>query len=99
MGDIQQLIEQARSHMTCPVCGRNFEAKEISFKGYLDHTFILQTSCANNHSQVYTTWITSTVPTKFNTAAPLDGDDVIALHQALKSFNGDFKALWGKKGV
>ncbi len=99
MHDIFQLIEQARSSITCPACGRNFEAKEIRFKGSMDHSFVLQTSCVNNHSLIYTTWITSTVPMILRDhSTPLDSDDLITLNKALKHFKGDFNALWGKKG-
>ncbi len=98
MPDIQQLIAQAQAVMTCPVCGRHFEAEEITFKGFMEHTYILQTSCSAEHPAVFTTWVTSYMPTQTQDTSPITNDHVLALHQALQHFNGDFKALWSKKG-
>jgi hypothetical protein len=97
MHNIQQLIEQAQSVMTCPECGRHYEAGEIKFKGFMDHTYILQTTCSNNHAPIFTTWITSYVPTLSDEVAPLQDDHVLALHKALEAFDGNFKALWSKE--
>lgn len=97
MQNIQQLIEQARTLMTCPGCGRHYEANEIKFKGFMDHTYILQTACSNQHATIFTTWITSYVPTLVDDIAPLEQDHVLALHKALQKFDGNFKALWTKE--
>ncbi len=98
MNNIQQLIEQAKAVMTCPTCGRHYTSQEISFKGCLDHTYVLQTMCANAHPAVVTTWVTSfTGATNTHENHPIDSDHVIALHQALQRFDGNFKALWSKE--
>jgi hypothetical protein len=99
MLNIQQLIEQVCSLITCPECGRGFESKEISCKGYMEHTYVLQTKCSNQHATVFTTWITSYVNPETDRLTPIDSDHVLDLHKALKRFNGDFKRLWSKKGT
>lgn len=98
MQNIDQLIEQARALMTCPACGRHYDAKEITFKGLMDHTYILQTTCSNSHATIFTTWITSYAPALTEEIGPLEHDHVLAMHDALKAFDGDFKKLWSKKG-
>lgn len=97
MQHIKQMIEQARAMMTCPGCGRHYEAKEIRFKGFLDHTYILQTSCSNQHATIFTTWITSYAPALVDDRISLETDHVLNLHQALKGFNGDFRSLWSNE--
>lgn len=98
MNDIQQLIEQAKAMMTCPTCGRHYRTEEITFKSYLDQTYVLQATCSNNHPAVNSTWITSCAPaTQSLELSPLDTDHVLALHQALQHFDGNFKALWPKE--
>ena len=95
--DIEQLIEQARAVMTCPTCGRHYASEEISFKALMEHTYILQTTCSNNHSAIFTTWITSYSSAETEATGPIGEDHVLALHSALQHFNGDFKALWPAK--
>lgn len=97
MQHIEQLIEQAQAVMTCPTCGRHYEAKEIVVKGYMEHTYILRTSCSNDHPTVFTTWITSSIPTVSEELTPLDTDHVLQLHQALQGFDGDFRSLWSNE--
>lgn len=97
MNHIERLIEQAKAAMACPACGRHFASNEISCKGFMEHTYILQTRCSNNHPTLYTTWITSYVPTAVNEATPLETDDLVALHQQLQGFDGNFKALWSNE--
>lgn len=102
MDNIQQLIEQAKAVMTCPSCGRHYGQDEIKFKGFMDHTYILQTTCTNQHPTIFTTWITSYAPTTASDLldlTPIETDHVIALHDALKQFDGNFKALWSSKGM
>lgn len=98
MLNIQQLIEQVRAMLTCPECGRSFEANEITCKGFMEHTYVLQTKCSNQHPTVFTTWITSYVDPETQHLGPMESDHVLDLHKALKRFNGDFKSLWSKKG-
>ena len=97
MNDIQQLIEQAKALLVCPSCGRHFAATEIKFKGFMDHTCILQASCSNQHPALFTTWITSYSPTRIEDVTPLDSDHILSLHQALERFDGNCTALWSKK--
>lgn len=94
MNEIEQLIEQARAVMVCPACGRSYEAREISFKGLSGHTYVLMTSCANNHPTVYTTWITSYKATLKPDEGAIVTDDVLRLHQRLQQFDGNFRAVW-----
>lgn len=100
MDQIQQLIEQAKAIMTCPSCGRHYGDDEISVKRFSDHTYIMQATCSREHQAVFSTWITSYAPTPTinQEMATIDTDHVIELHQALKDFDGNFKALWSKKG-
>lgn len=98
MDNIQQLIEQAKSVMTCPTCGRHYNDGEITFKGFMDHTYILQTTCSNQHPTIFTTWITSYAPPKLEQdLSPIDTDHVLALHKALQTFDGDFKKIFKER--
>ncbi len=99
MDNMQQLIEQARALLHCPACGRHFESKEISFKGFMEHAFVLQATCNNQHQTIFTTWITSFSDNIQQEVAPIESDHVLALHEALKQFDGNFQGLWSKKGT
>ena len=91
MPNLAEIIQQIQKDLYCPVCGKNYEIGEIRLKGLFDHTLIVQTICANKH---VTLFMTTFSPSQKK--LPISSNDIIDLHNALETFNGDFQKLWIK---
>ncbi len=89
MPNLAEIIQQIQKDLYCPVCGKNYEIGEIRLKGLFDHTLIVQTICVNNHITLFMT--TFTLSQK---KLPISSNDIIDLHNALETFDGDFQKLW-----
>jgi C4-type Zn-finger protein len=105
MPNLEDIIAEARKSLTCPVCGKKFEAHEIKLRGFLDNAYIIQTMCDNGHPPLMTVFVASagqngtptfvlqsnkTHKTKIST------DEVIDGHLQVEQFDGDFMKLWSK---
>ncbi|MDO8513900.1 MAG: hypothetical protein Q7S37_05350 [bacterium] len=93
MNPIQEIIQQAQRDLYCPTCGRTFSLNEIKLRGLYDHTILLQTACANQHTPVIMIFVASYK--NINNIHVLDTDDILKAHKAFKIFDGDFQAIWG----
>ena len=94
MNSLPEIIAAAQKDLYCPTCGRSFNLNEIHIRGMFDHTVLLQTLCANGHVPVIMIFVAS-VSSK-QKIAPINSDDVIKAHSALKEFDGNFVSLWKK---
>lgn len=95
MGNFNEIIEQIKRQLHCPICGKKYELGEIKLRGSYSHTLVIQTICENGHSTLF---VTNTKNPKeiFKNKKPIIIDEVLDLHHALKKFNGDFEKKWPK---
>ncbi len=93
MPNLYEIIAQIQKDLYCPVCGKNYKIGELRVKGLYDKTLIVQTTCINGHMTFFMTTLSklekNDLPT-FNT------NDLLDLHNALETFDGDFQKLWSK---
>lgn len=59
MNLIDQIIDQARSILYCPVCNTQYDKQRIRFRGFIDNTYIFQAYCNLNHQPVAITYLAS----------------------------------------
>ena len=56
---IDQILNQARNFLVCPVCANHYGASELKFRGFIDNTYIFQAFCAKGHDPVAVTYLAS----------------------------------------
>ncbi len=56
---IDQILQQARNYLFCPVCNSSYMENEIRFRGFIDNTYIFQAFCAKNHAPLAVTYLAS----------------------------------------
>lgn len=56
---IEQIINQARNVLACPVCSMHYDANQIRFRGFIDNTYIFQAFCNKSHEPVAITYLAS----------------------------------------
>lgn len=59
MNLIDQIINQARNILYCPVCNSQYDKQRIRFRGFIDNTYIFQAYCNLNHKPVAITYLAS----------------------------------------
>lgn len=59
MNLIDQILNQARNILYCPVCNNQYEKDRIRFRGFIDNTYIFQAYCNLNHQPVAITYLAS----------------------------------------
>jgi len=59
MDFIDQILNQARSTLVCPVCKSQYENDRLRFRGFIDNTYIFQGFCANGHEPTAVTYLAS----------------------------------------
>jgi len=99
---IQQIINQARNVLACPVCSTHYDANQISFRGFIDNTYIFQAFCNKSHEAVAITYLASLHKMDKPISAyfhPLSGEKIshAAADQAeevLEKFDNLVEELW-----
>ena len=91
-GQLDDMIDQAHAALSCPVCHRNFEREELRLRGILERHGVIQASCNDQHNPIIVIFVADQrVANRTLTHKPLTTTDVLKLHQALKTFDGNFR--------
>lgn len=56
---IDQILQQARNYLFCPVCNSHYQSGEVRFRGFIDNTYIFQAYCAKGHEPLAVTYLAS----------------------------------------
>lgn len=56
---VDQILNQARNILFCPVCNSHYQLNEIRFRGFIDNTYIFQAICNNGHEPMAVTYLAS----------------------------------------
>lgn len=95
MHNFNDILEQIKRQLHCPVCGKKYELGEIKLRGSFARTLVIQTICPGGHSTLFVTDTRNPKEVTEN-KKPIITDEVLDLHIALKKFNGDFEKQWQK---
>lgn len=97
---LDDMLDQAQTALSCPVCHRSFERDELRLRGVFEKHGIIQASCNTAHNPTIVIFIaeerSGTQSSK--PATPLTANDVRALHRALETFDGDFRKYLKRNG-
>ena len=87
------MLDQAQSSLVCPVCHRKFKRDELRLRGLFERHGIIQVTCSENHNPTVVIFIANerTSKTVKQNEKPLTANDVLELHKAIESFDGNFR--------
>ena len=99
---VDQIINQARSVLACPVCNQQYEDEELKFRGFIDNTYIFQAFCAKNHQPMAVTYLASLHRLEKPIGAyfhSLSGERISKeisdkAEKFIESFDGNFREIW-----
>ncbi len=99
----QALIRQIVAHVTCSVCGHHFGKNDIQVIGRRDKVWAMRVNCRECRTQALLLAVVGENGTRpiytdlapdewerFMDAPPININDVIAVHNSLQSYDGDF---------
>ena len=105
-----RMVRELMTTVNCAVCGRRYAADNISILYHQNELWFISVSCGSCHTKgmvaalikeggeaQFVTDLTEAELARFIEGPPISGDDVLELHDFLKSFDGDFASLFGKK--
>lgn len=101
---IDQILDQARGTLICPICQSRYEPERLKFRGFIDNTYIFQGFCANNHEPMVVTYLASLhrlekpIGTYFHTlsGSKITKELVDKAMKEINDFDGNFRKLWGE---
>lgn len=99
---IEQILQQARGYLFCPVCNSKYLENEIRFRGFIDNAYIFQAFCAKGHEPMAVTYLASLHKMENPVSAyfhPLSGNLVTKelaneAQKFFETFDGDFKKIF-----
>ena len=102
----KSLIRQIVAHVTCAVCGHHFGVSDIQVIGRREHIWAMRVNCRECRTQALLLAVVNEQGTQsiytdlspdewkhFKDAAPISANDVIATHEYLESYDGDFSDI------
>jgi len=98
-----QKFRRLMSRMKCTVCGEYFLPRHIQVLGHQDDLWFLSVFCASCHSQGLVAALVrradeEAVATEVPPGEPVTADDLLDMHNFLKTFDGDFQGLFAREG-
>lgn len=99
---IDQILNQARNNLLCPICHSQYDAGKLKFRGFIDNTYIFQGICANSHEPTIITYLASLhrlekpIGTYFHTVSGKKITKELADQAVseISKFEGSFRELW-----
>ena len=102
----QALIRQIAARVKCTVCGHHFGTSDIRVIGHRDQVWAMQINCRECRTQALLLAMvdgrmarpifTDLAPDewlRFKDQPPISVDDVIAMHQHMQTYDGDFSEI------
>ena len=103
----ERLIKQLLSTVRCSECGDHYQADNLKILGHQDDTWFVNACCPACYKRVFVVAIikkdkplqivkelSETEIAKFSQAGAVNSDDLLDLHDFLKTFDGDFITLF-----
>ena len=102
-------VRKLMASTRCAVCGQRYKVSDINVLGHQEDLWFLRVQCSACDTQFLVAAairkekapeiisdLTGVELGKFRNAKPLTGDDVLDMHNFLKSFDGNFVRLFDK---
>jgi hypothetical protein len=104
--NVQALIRQIVARVRCAVCGHHFASSDIRVLGRREHVWAMQVNCRECRTRALLLAVidgksahpiyTDLDPDewqRFKDLPPLSLDEVIAFHQFMQAYDGDFSEI------
>ncbi len=107
---LEELIRNIQAMIKCPHCGSQYTKENIKITGQMGQAILVQLDCYVCNMPVIATIVANyQAGQKIDSAAylesknffqkditeePINSDEILALHDFLKTFNGDFEQLF-----
>ncbi len=104
------LIKRLIATIKCGICGQPYKGKNVRILGHRDDLWFLSVFCPACGSQGLVaavikegqlphliTDLTEAEQAKFRELEPVDADDLLDIHNFLRSFEGDFARLFSEE--
>lgn len=88
---LRQILMEIQSNLRCMHCGKTYRADNIHLRGSFKNMYLFQLICEGHASFATITVIGQQTKIK---AHSIDINDVLAFHQELSTFDGDFKKVF-----
>ncbi len=97
--ELDQMLSQAQQALSCPVCHRSFEHDELRLRGMVAEHAIIQASCSDHHNLTVVIFVAHETEAARSTTRekPLTANDVLELHRAIETFDGNFRKYFNSK--
>ena len=102
----QEMIRQIVAHTPCAVCGSRFSVSDIRVIGRRENIWAMRVNCRECGTQALLLAVinetaaqslyTDLAPDeweRFKNRPPISTDDVIAFHQYMRAYDGDFSEI------
>lgn len=105
MDIMDQILNQAKNYLVCPVCKGGYETGEIHLRGFIDNTYIFQAFCSKGHEPLVVTYLASLhklekpISAYFHllSGKKLSQETLQEAEKQLDTFDGNFKEVFKKK--
>ena len=108
----ENLIKKLMTASKCTVCGEHYRVDDVSVLGHEDNLWFLTVSCSVCQAQYLVAAIIQEESTpeavtdlieaeqgNFDWVEAVTADDVLNMHDFLTDFDGDFRRLFGQRGL
>ncbi len=102
----QALIRQIAAHVTCTVCGHHFATNDIEYIGRRENVWTMRVNCRECRTKALLFAVVNQGTARsiysdlapedwerFKDSSPISADDVIAVHEYIQSYAGDFSDI------
>jgi MinD superfamily P-loop ATPase len=106
----ENLIKKFMTSIKCKTCGQHYEVNDVEILGNQEDLWLLSVSCAVCHTQCLVaavikeervinaiTDLTESELDKFRKMGKLTADEMLDMHNFLKSFDGDFYRIFNSQ--
>lgn len=95
---VDQILNQARNILSCPICNSKYNPNQIRFRGFIDNIYIFQAICQNGHEPTAITYLASLqrlekpISAHFHqlSGKKITPEDVERAQEYFSKFNGTF---------
>ena len=108
----ENLVKRLMTSTECAVCGRHYRVDDVSVLGHEGALWFLTVSCSACDAQYLVaavigeegvpeavTDLTEAEQDRFERVRVVTADEVLNMHEFLRSFDGDFYRLFGQAGL
>ena len=99
------LIKKLATSLKCTACGKYYESASVDIVGHESDLWFFKAACTSCHAEFLVAAVLQEFPgpepesrrgrlNQTGTASSITADDLLAMHDFLRDFNGDFSSAF-----